>query len=199
MCTIIVIPAGVQPDYELIKLRYQSNSDSWGFSHIKNGTLDIVRRVGGDFDYLRQNLSEAVKSGGTIVVHLRTATSGEDKDQGAQPIPVNGTAFFLNGNLKEFFGKTLPDTVMYCQDYISKLPANFLEMWYCTEKIEEDAKINNAVMVFMDGKGDIHIFNKERGVWEKDMWFSNPRVGKYAGFGYSGVYKYKNGEKRYNV
>lgn len=199
MCTIIVIPAGVEPDYELIKLRYESNRDSWGLSYVKNGELAIVRRVGGDFDYLRQNISEAVRCGGSVVVHLRTATSGQEKDEGTQPIPVNGVAFFLNGNIKGYFGKHLPDTVLYAKDYIEKLPKGFLRKDYITNRIDQDATINNAVMVFMDEIGGIHIFNKQRGVWEKDMWFSNPRVGKYAGFGYSGVYPYKKGEKRYNI
>jgi len=203
MCTIILIPKGVEPDYNLIKQRYLSNSDSWGFSHIKNDNLNVVRGVGGDFGSLRENLSQAVRdrgeNGKDIVLHLRTATSGEKKDQGTQPIKVNGTAFFLNGNLKDYFGKRVPDTLLYATEYIAKLPKNFLENAQICEKIQQDAIINNAVMAFMDSKGQTHIMNQERGVWEEGMWFSNPRVGNYAGFGYSGVYQYKNGEKRYNI
>jgi hypothetical protein len=135
-----------------------------------------------------------------FLIHFRTATSGKDKIVGSQPILLdNGSYFFLNGNLKDYFGKDEPDTVLYVREYLNKLPDNFLENKEIMAKITEDANINGAKMAFMDSNGKVYLINEEAGVWEKGMWFSNPRLGSYAGFGFSGIYPYKPGEKRYNL
>lgn len=179
-----------------MELRFKSNNDSWGFVLGGLGDFYPTKYCDEFFDYYDDILTHP----GDVLIHFRTATSGKDKDNGVQPIKLkNGSFFFLNGNLKDCFGKDEPDTVLYAREYLDKLPENFLENKEIMEKITEDAKINGAKMAFMGSNGKVYLINEEAGVWEKGMWFSNPRLGKYAGFGFSGIYPYKPGEKRYNL
>lgn len=190
MCVIIYKPKGVIADKELLELRYKSNSDSWGVCVKAPSDGLVVTRNSKNFDFIfNDNLD--------YLIHFRTATSGTEKDCGMQPIILdNGSAFFLNGNLTGYFGKKEPDTVLYAKEYLNKLPANFLENEEIVNKITEDAMASNSKMAFMDKNGKIYLINENEGVWEKGMWFSNPRLGDYAGFGFSGLYPYKEGEKR---
>lgn len=194
-CVIIYKPKGITADKELLELRFKSNNDSWGFA--LNGEAWIRDTSFRDF------WSQFLSSGANfdeVLIQFRTATSGKEKDCGKQPILIkNKCFFFLNGNLKDYFGKDEPDTVLYAREYLDKLPVNFLENKEIMKKITEDAKINGAKMAFMDSNGKVYLINDEAGIWEKGMWFSNPRLGSYAGFGFSGIYPYKNGEKRYNL
>lgn len=194
-CVIIHKPKGVPLDKELLQIRHKSNSDSWGF--VVDGKIEMKNNT--CFDNFWDKATWIIRAENEALIHFRTATSGQEKDQGDQPIFTNNSYFFLNGNLAGYFGKRLPDTVLYALDYIGKLKPNFLDDDTIKEKIMDDCLVNNAVMAFMDTKGRVFIFNKQRGVEERGLWFSNPRVGEYAGFGYSGVYPYKEGEKRYNI
>lgn len=192
-CVIIFKPEGVIADKELLELRFKSNNDSWGIASGSDLFVGVDQSV-----FWRELNASWIKD--SFLIHFRTATSGKEKDNGVQPITLkNDTRFFLNGNLKDYFGKDEPDTVLYAREYLDKLPDNFLENKEIMEKITEDAKINNAKMAFMDKKGKVYLINDEAGVWEKGIWFSNPRLGQYAGFGFSGIYPYKEGEKRYNL
>jgi hypothetical protein len=191
MCVIIYKPKGVIADKELLEIKFKSNNDSWGI--VLNG---VVEKGTGDFNEFWQNVRQRPYE---MLIHFRTGTSGKDKSIGVQPLRTRNYWFFLNGNLSGYFGKDEPDTVLYARDYLDKLPDDFLENKEIRKKIEEDCLANNAVMAFMNCEGKVFILNESRGVWEKGVWFSNPRVGNYAGFGYSGVYSYKESEKRYNI
>lgn len=124
-----------------------------------------------------------------ILIHFRTATSGKEKDKGIQPIETNNLAVFHNGNFPEYFGKKETDTTLWVK--ANPEPLKHLE------EIEKYCQGNGSRMAFMDGRGKVYLINEKAGIWEKGMWFSNNRVGNYAGFGYSGVNYYKNNEKRY--
>lgn len=209
-CVIIYKPNGIIADKELLELRFKSNNDSWGYCYSDYSEIDLMEMAlvthlsNKSFDVLWESIKNLENK--SVLLHLRTATSGKEKNIGKQPIvikkgvlDVKHISFFLNGNLKDYFGKDEPDTVLYAREYLDKLPVNFLENKEIMAKITEDAKINGAKMAFMDSNGKVYLINEEAGIWEKGMWFSNPRLGSYAGFGFSGIYPYKNGEKRYNL
>ncbi len=190
MCCIIFKPENVELDKELLEIRHKANSDSWGYTVLGKNGLDICKwKKEFDFRWIPHKQK--------MVIHFRTGTSGTKKDEGDQPIMINDVAVFHNGNFPDYAGKAETDTVLFCQDIIARLSRYFYRDILTMQALDAYAKSNHSKLVFMFDTGKVAILNQEEGVWEKGMWFSNPRVDDYAGFGFSGLYPYREQEIRY--
>lgn len=184
MCLIIANPTAESIPTEIILNAYSNNSDGFGIMWAKNGFLRVRKGM--------MNVSQIVnvfnmfhESKQPYVAHFRYATHGTMNAQNCHPFPIStrkgGIAMMHNGTLsgKEWVRATKSDTAL-----LAERVSNHIEdgIYDASELFEEEIPvlasrfkeaIGNDKLVFMNGAGDINIYNENNGFWIDGIWVSN--------------------------
>src|SRR3989338_6137876 len=151
-----------------------------------------------DFNKFCSLYSAVAQSADTdIIIHFRTASSGNISDERCHPFFLNNDlAFVENGNLFEFsnfFAKwqdDKSDVQRFNEHILRRLPNNFLVNSYIRQALDEYCRRSLTKMIFMDNSGKVDIINESAGEWVDGSWYSNGGIKNYTGYGYSGAYCY---------
>ena len=209
MCIAIVKTKGAKISDEALKNCWDNNPDGAGFAYPKDGNVVIEK---GFFNYntFLNRLREVEKeSDNTMLIHFRISTSGLVDKTNCHPHRINKKLVMIhNGVLHIDVPKDskVSDTVLYCENYLKKLPKNFEYSDVMLEYIAEHIGSTNK-FCFVNAEGDYAICNESAGTWVDGVWYSNttykyPRV-KYTaaktwyGHGYGGYYgRYDDDDKK---
>lgn len=202
MCIAIFKRQGALIDIDKLKVAKQANPDGWGLLWTENSTLKDARGVGGFDEFWK--VYEPIERE-SVVIHFRTASSGEPSIDKTHPIWVNDdVAFVENGNLFEYSkyfgtGRWDQDTDIqkFNKEVIQKLPFNFLDIQHIRIPLEAYCIDNLSRMIFMTSWGDVEIIGEELGEWIDNAWWSNGGLSGYTGYGFSGAYYYREGDIRH--
>lgn len=114
-------------------------------------------------------------SGGLpVLLHWRKATHGEISTENCHPFFYNSnTVFAHNGVIKmEGMPDDQVDTIAFRDRIlIERLPVDWIGDKYYQQMVE--SFIGTSKLVFLDGDGNVTILNADKGVWDKNNWFSN--------------------------
>lgn len=196
MCIIIYRPEGGAVSEERLREAYKANPDGCGVLWAKNGRL-VCHKGNYSFEDFMVFYRRAVSP---LVVHFRTASSGGITDFAAHPLFVNDNlAFVQNGNFPEYAdgASGFTDVQRFNELFLKNLQSDFLFGHALMEALEAYCVNRMVKMVFMDNLGKVKIINEAAGEWVDGCWFSNGGIENYVGYGYSGAYPYREGERRH--
>lgn len=213
MCICILKTKSGKIAADRLRQAYTANPDGCGL--LKSSKLSKLYIYKGNFSFerffgifsLMNNIGYlAGNINNNIIMHFRTASSAGFGEKYCHPFFVNDDlAFVHNGNLFHFssaFKDTdkkdeKTDTIRFNEQILQKLPSNFLAIKAIRERLENYCKDQNSKMIFMDSDGKATIINEESGEWKDGCWYSNRGMDNYSGYGYSGAYKYEEGDVRF--
>jgi len=200
MCVIIYVSETGKVSEERLHEAYKANPDGCGVLWAKNEKL-VCHKGNYSFEDFLVFYRRAVSP---LIVHFRTASSGEITHSAAHPLFVNDNlAFAENGNLFEYgnafysYTDTLTDIQRFNELFLKKLPVDFIWRHDIMEALEGYCVNRMVKMVFMDSFGRVAIINEAAGERKDGCWFSNGGIEGYVGYGYSGAYPLKEGEIRH--
>jgi len=177
MCIIITKPAGAHIPLEHLKNAWERNPDGAGLCFAEGGVVNTVKGfmfweefeefVGDldDWDYV------------PAIFHFRVATHGEVDEDNTHPFEIipGKLAFAHNGVMRNMTQKNRPelsDTQVFNRYILKQLPHNFLRNAGIQRLINET--IGTDKLAFLDGGGNITIYNRSLGVeGENGIWYSN--------------------------
>ncbi len=170
MCQIIVKPAGKKVDFKKLDKAQKSNSDGYGVTWWDNEELQLQT-----FKTMKYNRFKAILStlkDEDAVIHLRNTTKGHTCIDNNHPFEIPSGVMFHNGTINGLScdaqggsdTKALADLLNSCRyDYIE-------DILPLIQEIVGDT-INR--LVFFEDDGKVTIVNKELGVVEEGIWYSN--------------------------
>ncbi len=184
MCLIIANPTCAQVPTEYILNAYSQNSDGFGIMFPKNGNL-MVKRGMFTVGHILNIFDALHASGQPYVAHFRYATHGTTNGRNCHPFPINthlgGVAMVHNGTLlgSEWRSPTKSDTALlagHIQKHIEHKTFRTKDLFEKDVPVVHDRygkALGSDKLVFMNGKGEMNIYNEENGLWVDDVWFSN--------------------------
>lgn len=191
MCIIIYAPKGNIPKKHLHN-SLDHNRDGWGVMWPEDGQLNIV--VGLSKPLFFKEWKRIVRIPGPKVFHARIGTHGSNSIDNCHPFRIGGDHDQLgmahNGIIRQqcTTGSDKSDTRHFIENVIEKLPAGFQKQNVYHVLLADYIGYSNK-LVFMDGEGDVNIFNEHQGDWDGDNWYSN-RFYKDFGSGTSCGFKH---------
>lgn len=203
MCVAIYKPQKNKISRERLEEAFNANPDGCGLMWA-DGNLQIQKGCWNfdKFYSLYSTLEHSTDS--DIVIHFRTASSGNINDAACHPFFVDkNLAFVENGNLFEFsnffaeWKDDKTDIQRFNAHILQRLPADFLALPDARKALEEYCRANFTKMIFMDKAGKVDIINEPAGEWVLGSWYSNGGIKNYIGYGYSGAYFYNATDVRH--
>lgn len=184
MCLIIANPTCANVPNEYIINAFSQNSDGFGVMYSKYGVLRVKRGLFTIANVL-QIFAELEAEQVPYVAHFRYATHGTMNSANCHPFPIannlGGIAMVHNGTLtgKEWYSSTRSDTALLANKISKHIerkhikPRDLFEqdVPFVADKYGES--IGTDKLVFMNGKGEINIYNENNGLWMDDVWYSN--------------------------
>jgi len=175
MCIAIYKPAGKHVSKKTLKQCWRENPDGGGFMYANKGVIQITKEIS-SFKawYAKYRKAVEMHPDKNFVIHFRIATSGKVDLRNCHPFRVNDNlAFCHNGiiNIKMPEKSKISDTLTFRNKILRMLP----EKWYKYEAILKLIKgfIVSSKLVFLKSTGEVFIINEEKGVWDKEIWYSN--------------------------
>lgn len=175
MCIIIVNKQGMLSKTALYNC-WDSNPDGAGLMYAENGKIVIEKEL--MKKKLFYNLYRDIRKrhNDTIILHFRIGTSGKKDFVNCHPFEVNSDlAFCHNGIIPETTlpGSPISDTVVFNQNYLQKLPENWIESPVIKELIA--SFIGSSKLAFLHASGQVTLINSHLGHWDtmKENWYSN--------------------------
>ena len=203
MCVIIYNKPGELIDQETIEKCARQNSDGMGLVLPVEGKLHVykemtdVEKFYDEYVALRLAYPEE-----KIVLHFRMSTQGALSLDNAHPFLINENLAFVHNGVVSGMGTDgeKSDTVIYNENVLQKLPADFYKGKTIMTLLEFFTGSNK--FVFLDSEGYHRIVNEEAGEYDQQgNWFSNTHW-KYRGavygaygssYGYGGYGGYGEG------
>ncbi|MGB2796645.1 MAG: hypothetical protein WBD44_05230, partial [Phycisphaerae bacterium] len=102
--------------------------------------------------------------------------SGKTDANSCHPFFVNSkTGFAHNGILSTINVKNSQksDTMIFVEEILKKMPDKFLDNVGNLTLIEHYAAAEKSKFIFMENTGNVTIINKNAGIWDAGIWFSN--------------------------
>lgn len=184
MCLIIANPKCSQVPAEYVINAFSQNSDGFGVMFPKNGNL-MVKRGMFTVGHILSIFDALHEAGQPYVAHFRYATHGTTNSRNCHPFPINthrgGVAMVHNGTLlgNEWRSPNKSDTALLA----GRIQRHIEQRDFQTKDLfEKDAPeihsrygkaLGTDKLVFMNGKGEMNIYNEENGLWVDDVWYSN--------------------------
>jgi hypothetical protein len=182
MCIAIYKPQGLVLTPTTIQESWSSNRDGAGFMYHEAGKLHVVKGL-----MTLPEFKEAYEphKNKECVLHFRIKTHGEINAEMTHPFLVDDNLGIVhNGIISKVDTKPDPsksDTYHFTGTHLHRFhqdnPKFFLDPVY--KEIIEDY-IGFSKLIFMDGDGNVEIFNESKGVWDAGCWFSNKSYQPYV-------------------
>jgi len=163
---MLVKPAGKQVDFSKMDKAQKHNGDGYGVAWFEDGFVKEYK----SFNYNQFKGVVAALKQHQVVVHLRYATKGNKSYSNIHPFMVPSGVMFHNGTMWGL-GDTVTSDSQELANTISE----------CTYEAIEDIEplirpfINDKInrLVFFEDSGRVTIMNKDLGVTEDGIWYSN--------------------------
>lgn len=159
---------------ETVKNSHYNNPDGSGLVWVEHGKLMTYKTMEGWEVVYSKYLEIKNNNPQThIILHFRIATSGTVDLNNCHPFKVNNDlAFVHNGVIYGLGDSKKSDTNIFNQNYLQKLPSNFLKFDGIIKLIRE--YIGSSKLIFLDSSNNYTIINKKSGHEDKfGNWFSN--------------------------
>lgn len=176
MCIAIVKKANATISDDTLKQCWTRNPDGAGIAYPYNGEV-VIEKGFFKFETFLKRYKQIVKNvHSNILLHFRISTSGLVDKENCHPHRVNSKLVMIhNGvlhNVDVPAKSKVSDTVLYCRNYLQKLPDGFIYNDVIREFITDNIGSYNK-FCFLDADGNYFICNEKAGVWDNDVWYSN--------------------------
>jgi len=166
MCQIISKQAGQKFDIGKIKKAQKHNEDGYSITWWENDKVNVFKTM--DFSKLI-SLATTMKEH-TAIVHLRYATKGSVSMENLHPFEVPSGWMMHNGTISGFGTSIKSDTQDFAE-MISECDYKYIEDIEPLIKPYVNDHINR--LVFFEDNGRVTYINKDLGVEEDGIWYSN--------------------------
>ena len=174
MCWISSLKAGQKLKSEYIDKAQSINKDGYGVMYYKNEQVNIFRTM--DYEEFKTFLDTIEDC--NRVIHLRYTSMGKTTIDNVHPFSVGNGAYMLhNGTLSSM--RTCSVDGCGDDDSDTKQLAHLIKSCSYTHisdilpLIQQITGKTGNKLVFMEANGEITIVNKNLGVEEDDIWYSN--------------------------
>ncbi len=187
MCLIIANTTGSFVSDEHVEAAFSNNQDGFGIMYAKDGLLRLRRGLF-TLPQILDIFKKFNESKQPYVAHFRYATHGTLDASNCHPFPVSmkqgGVGMVHNGTLTgtEWRQAKRSDTsilVDRIQNHIANYEFDVSEL-FAKHIPEVESRYGSSIgsdkLVFMNGRGNINIYNEEKGIWlgdEGEVWYSN--------------------------
>lgn len=192
MCIAIVKTKDGNITDKQLKNCFESNPDGAGIAYSHNGSLWIVKGIFTSKEFIEQYHKAVELADGAMLIHCRISTSGKIDKTNCHPHVVHDNCVMIhNGVLKIDVPKDskVSDTVLYVQQFLQKLPKNFMLDKGIINLITHDIGAGNK-FCFLNAKGEFAIANEKAGHWKDGVWFSNHSYEDWGCYGKKTKYGY---------
>jgi hypothetical protein len=182
MCILVTKPEGTPwPIRRTLRTCYDNNPDGAGFAYVDGGKV-VVRKGYFSFKALWRDVRELADR--AAVLHFRQATHGSISAENCHPfLLANGCALAHNGiiNIAEY-RKDMTDSESFGRFYVERFSGKELQDERVRLLMEAAIGSLNKMAILMPSGKIIHL-NKDSGVEEDGIWYSNrsfePRLNYY--------------------
>jgi predicted glutamine amidotransferase len=167
---------------EEFKNSWNSNPDGGGFMYF-NDAKEIVIEKSMLYTEMYRKYYDAIEKysdSSPFAVHFRIATHGSVNIDNCHPFRASAhTAVMHNGIIPVLMEKKdkRSDTRVFVQEYMSRLPATWLDDDYLFSMVEQFVGGSKLIIMTNDPKLEsyLYILNEKDGHWneEKTKWYSN--------------------------
>ena len=193
MCIIIYKPKEKYVAKKTLARAFEVNPDGWGMMFAEDGVLYTVRGMD-NFEQFWATYTEHVDK--DLAIHMRITTHGVTNLDNTHPHVINqDLAVMHNGVLTGYDcpNKLESDTKLFARELGTLLEENNNVIYNpLFQKMLDDYVGFGSKLLFMDSKGQVIFTNKDRGIEEDGVWFSNASAKTYPSFGYNKNYNYKS-------
>lgn len=198
MCTACVFPKGTNFTEDEFDSCWMSNQDGGGFVYLDEDEKFVIQKAL-KLDELKALWKEHHGKHGEhspFLLHFRAASQGDVTLENCHPfLPNPKTAFIHNGTIyKVQSTKERSDTRVFAEEFLSKLPHNFLSNKSIMAMMDDFLGKNNKI-AFLSNDGKFSITNLvdwklHNGVHFSNDFFKNKRTRKADDdpTGYNGYY-----------
>ena len=170
MCIIIHKPEGRFISTETLYNCYMGNRDGIGLLFAEQGELKIYKTLSYESFLKRYEKLEERE----LLIHFRYATHGTINVRNCHGFRLNKhLAFVHNGIISIDIpkGRDITDSEQFGNEYLKPLPKGF-ETNPAIKKLIEN-RIKGSKIALMDSSGKVTIYNKQDGITEGGVWYSN--------------------------
>lgn len=111
------------------------------------------------------------------VLHFRYSTAGKVNEENCHPFLANDNLGFVhNGTIGiQMDDKDFSDTWHFNENVLKPIIDEYPDAWMhkTIKGLVESFITERNKLVFMDGSGNVTIYNEGKGVWHSECWFSN--------------------------
>lgn len=176
MCIAIVKTKDATISEETLRNCWESNPDGAGFAYPNNGAVTIEKGFFKFKNFLKRYKEVEKEHPHTpMLIHFRISTSGNIDKNNCHPHRITSNLVMIhNGVLHIDVPKDskVSDTILYCRNYLQKLPNGFEHNDILLEYITEHIGAGNK-FCFLNSEGDYAICNERAGTWDNGVWYSN--------------------------
>ncbi len=175
MCQIIVKQAGKKFDMEKLKKAEKHNEDGYSITWWENERVNVFKT----FDFSKALTLATTMKEHTAIFHMRYATKGDKSYDNLHPFKVPNGYVMHNGTMFGLGSGTKSDTAEFAEilngcDYNSISDIEPLIRPFIDDSINR--------LVFFEDDGKVVIMNKDLGVVEDGLWYSNTYHKKDTGW-----------------
>lgn len=171
MCITIWKPENITLYDNALKNCWDGNPDGAGFMYAEDGKVHIVKGLMTYEAFLAAYKPHELRA---AVLHFRISTHGKVDEANTHPFQVTETLGLThNGiinNVKCDINKDMSDT----WHFVEKFAKPFANLWqHPAYKALVEQYIGYSKLIWMDGDGNVEIYNESSGNWNSQCWFSN--------------------------
>jgi predicted glutamine amidotransferase len=181
MCIAIYHDPYCALDRQEFENSWRNNPDGGGFSYFNKQGKPVIQKFMFKSDMYEAYYRAVEKyEESPFLVHFRIATHGQVNEDNAHPHRVNENMTLIhNGIIPVLMEKTekRSDTRVFVDEYLSKLPHNWVDDEELFHMVEEFIGWSKIVLLNSDSrlKQHVYILNEQDGHWAEDgkTWYSN--------------------------
>lgn len=170
MCIAIAKPKGKTITKERLETCFKNNPDGCGFAYINGGNLYIEKFM--EFEDFYKSYSTH-EHDSNMLIHFRIATHGGVNLENCHPFKLNDRMALIHNGVLTGYGdrNSKSDT----RDFIDKILSKISWKMWKNEAFRTlvGEAIGSSKFGVLDISGDMFIINKELGVVDDDVWYSN--------------------------
>ncbi|MCD7740503.1 MAG: hypothetical protein LUH11_04055 [Candidatus Gastranaerophilales bacterium] len=175
MCIAIVKPQGTTISDKYLENCFENNNDGAGIAYSKDGKLFIIKGIFDEAKFIKIVRNAEKLAQGDMLIHCRISTSGLTDKNNCHPHIVNNNLVMIhNGilNIEVPKNSIVSDTVIFIENYLKYLKKDFVKDNAIMKLIETFIGKSNK-FAFLNNNGESFICNKDAGIIENGIWYSN--------------------------
>lgn len=186
MCVICALPEGTKISEEEFERCWRANSAGFGFSYVNKDNVLVIDKAM-ELPEAKEKFFdtfEKLKDTTPFMLHWRIKTHGPVGLDNTHPFWIKDgkLAFCHNGTIHHCYPKgddQRSDTRVFGDDYLKKLPDDFLENPPIMNMMAEF--VNHSKLAFINNRRQMRILNMSKGETDEGRWFSNSSFRGFRG------------------